>query len=116
MIDNSAIFKLSYGLFVLFARNNDKDNACIQQKQSKERLAGHQQGSCGNSSGGTEFTEMLEAEWTGLETEQRDRTGKEKDKDFQDSSWANLIAVGAIKMRWKYQLIILQDYICCQVL
>lgn len=29
MIDNSAIFKLSYGLFVLFARNNDKDNACI---------------------------------------------------------------------------------------
>ena len=27
MIDNSAIFKLSYGLFVLFARNNDKDNA-----------------------------------------------------------------------------------------
>ena len=29
MIDNSAIFKLSYGLFVLFAKNNDKDNACI---------------------------------------------------------------------------------------
>ena len=29
MIDNTAIFKLSYGLFVLFARNNDKDNACI---------------------------------------------------------------------------------------
>lgn len=29
MIDNSSIFKLSYGLFVLFARNNDKDNACI---------------------------------------------------------------------------------------
>ena len=29
MIENSAIFKLSYGLFVLFARNNDKDNACI---------------------------------------------------------------------------------------
>ena len=29
MIDNSAIFKLSYGLFVLFSRNNDKDNGCI---------------------------------------------------------------------------------------
>ncbi len=29
MIDNSSIFKLSYGLFVLFARNNDKDNGCI---------------------------------------------------------------------------------------
>ena len=29
MIDNSAMFKLSYGLFVLFARNNDKDNGCI---------------------------------------------------------------------------------------
>ena len=29
MIDNSSVFKLSYGLFVLFARNNDKDNACI---------------------------------------------------------------------------------------
>lgn len=67
-------------------------------------MAGYQQGSCGNSSGGTEFTEMLEAEWTGLETEQRDRTGKEKDKDFQDSSWANLIAVGAIKMRWKFKV------------
>lgn len=29
MIENNAIFKLSYGLFVLFARNNDKDNGCI---------------------------------------------------------------------------------------
>lgn len=29
MIDNSSMFKLSYGLFVLFARNNDKDNGCI---------------------------------------------------------------------------------------
>ena len=29
MIDNSSIFKISYGLFVLFARNNDKDNGCI---------------------------------------------------------------------------------------
>lgn len=68
------------------------------------RLEGHQQGSCGNSSSGTEFTEMLEAESIGLETEQRDSIGKEKDKDFQDSSWANLIAVGAIKMRWKFKM------------
>lgn len=28
-IDNSAMFKLSYGLFVLTARDNDKDNGCI---------------------------------------------------------------------------------------
>ena len=32
---------------------------------------------------------------------------EKKDKDFQDSSWANLIAIGAIKMRWKN---ILQSY------
>lgn len=68
------------------------------------RSEGHQQGSCGIRSGGTEFREILEAESAGLETEQRDRTGKEKDQDFQDSSWANWIAVGAIKMRWKFKV------------
>lgn len=29
MIDNKAIFNISYGLFVLVARQDDKDNACI---------------------------------------------------------------------------------------
>lgn len=29
MIDNKAIFNISYGLFVLVARQGDKDNACI---------------------------------------------------------------------------------------
>ena len=29
MIDNKAIFNISYGLFVLVARHSDKDNACI---------------------------------------------------------------------------------------
>ena len=29
MIDNNALFKLSYGLFVLTAREGDKDNGCI---------------------------------------------------------------------------------------
>ena len=29
MIDNKAMFKLSYGLFVLSARDGDGDNACI---------------------------------------------------------------------------------------
>ena len=29
MIDNRAIFNISYGLFVLVARQGDKDNACI---------------------------------------------------------------------------------------
>ena len=29
MIDNSALFKLSYGLYVLTAKDNDKDNGCI---------------------------------------------------------------------------------------
>ena len=29
MIDNKAIFNVSYGLFVLVARQGDKDNACI---------------------------------------------------------------------------------------
>jgi len=29
MIDNSAMFKLSYGLFVLTAKEGDKDNGCI---------------------------------------------------------------------------------------
>ncbi len=29
MIDNTALFKLSYGLFVLTAKDGDKDNGCI---------------------------------------------------------------------------------------
>ena len=29
MIDNTAMFKLSYGLFVLTAKEEDKDNGCI---------------------------------------------------------------------------------------
>ena len=29
MMDNNAMFKLSYGLFVLTAREKDKDNGCI---------------------------------------------------------------------------------------
>ena len=28
-IDNTALFSLSYGLFVLTARENEKDNGCI---------------------------------------------------------------------------------------
>ena len=29
MIDNTAVFKISYGLFVLSARDGEKDNGCI---------------------------------------------------------------------------------------
>ena len=41
MIDNKAIFNISYGLFVLVARQGDKDNACIinvAQQVSSEPL------------------------------------------------------------------------------
>ena len=43
-IDNTAMFKLSYGLFVLTAREGDKDNGCIintatQVTSSPNRIA-----------------------------------------------------------------------------
>ena len=64
MMDKKAMYKLSYGLFVLTARENDKDNGCIINTAIQAASAPNQMSICVNKANYTHDMIMNTGEFT----------------------------------------------------